>query len=102
MAYERILFACGIGLSAPHLRLLHQQRLAIAARIDQVFDQLSTADTEQSVPDVKVLRLRSKGHSHGRALRGLADRLLALLCAMLRSGTAYDVSRRQLIPSPSA
>jgi transposase len=26
-------------------------------------------------------RLRSKGHSHGRALRGLADRLLARLCA---------------------
>jgi hypothetical protein len=25
-------------------------------------------------------RLRGKGHSHGRALRGLPDRLLALLC----------------------
>jgi hypothetical protein len=26
----------------------------------------------------------------GRALRGLADRLLALLCAMLKSHTLYD------------
>jgi transposase len=38
--------------------------------------------------------LRSKGHSHGRALRGVADRLLAVLFAMLRSGTAYDPARR--------
>jgi transposase len=38
--------------------------------------------------------LRAKGHTHGRALRGLADRLLAVLIAMLRSGTAYDPARR--------
>ena len=34
--------------------------------------------------------LRAKGHSHGRALRGVADRLLAVLVAMLRNGTPYD------------
>jgi hypothetical protein len=34
--------------------------------------------------------LRAKGHSHGRALRGLADRLLAVLVAMLRTRTLYD------------
>src|SRR4029077_14687285 len=45
-------------------------------------------------------RLRSKGHTHGRALRGLADRLLALLCAMLRSRTTYDPARRQSVGSP--
>ncbi len=39
-------------------------------------------------------RLREKGHSHGRALRGVADRLLAMLIAMLRNGTAYDPQRR--------
>ncbi len=39
-------------------------------------------------------RLRARGHAHGRALRGVADRLLAVLCAMLRSGTLYDQSRR--------
>lgn len=38
--------------------------------------------------------LRAKGHSHGRALRGVADRLLAVLVAMLRSGTTYDPNRR--------
>ena len=40
-------------------------------------------------------RLRAKGHNHARALRGLGDRLLAMLVAMLRNGTAYDASRRQ-------
>jgi transposase len=39
-------------------------------------------------------RLRNKGHSHGRALRGVADRLLAMLISMLRHGTDYDPSRR--------
>ena len=43
--------------------------------------------------------LRSKGHSHGRALRGLADRLLAMLIAMLRSGATYDPARRNAVPA---
>ena len=38
--------------------------------------------------------LRQRGHSHGRALRGLADRNLAMLISMLKSGTLYDPARR--------
>jgi len=38
--------------------------------------------------------LRSKGHSHGRALRGVADRLLKLMVSMLASGQPYDPARR--------
>ncbi|GAC1598062.1 MAG: IS110 family transposase [Polyangiales bacterium] len=38
-------------------------------------------------------RLRAKGHSHPRAIRGVGDRLLALLVSMLRSGTPYDAAR---------
>lgn len=38
--------------------------------------------------------LRAKGHSHGRALRGVADRLLSVLFAMLRAGVPYDSTRR--------
>jgi transposase len=145
-------------LLLPHLRLLHQQRLTLARRIEQILEELSPSVDEQAMPDVKVLlslpgvgriitatmiaeapqlladrdyhglrayagvapvtrqsgkkstvlmrygcnlrlrnavyhwsrvsmqhdprsrehyhRLRGKGHSHGRALRGLADRLL--------------------------
>lgn len=39
-------------------------------------------------------RLRAAGHSHGRALRGLADRLLKMLVAMLASGSLFDSNRR--------
>jgi hypothetical protein len=46
-------------------------------------------------------RLRQKGHSHGRALRGVADRLLAMLIAMLKHQTPYDPQRR-LAPTPAA
>jgi transposase len=38
--------------------------------------------------------LRQGGHSHGRALRGLADRNLAMLISMLKSNTLYDPARR--------
>jgi hypothetical protein len=37
--------------------------------------------------------LRKRGHSHGRALRTVSDRLLAVLVGMLKSGTLYDGSR---------
>ena len=40
-------------------------------------------------------RLRRVGHGHGRALRGVADRLLAMLIAMLNSGQTYDPVRRK-------
>jgi transposase len=39
------------------------------------------------------LRLR---HGHARALRGVGDRLLDLLIAMLTSGTVYDPARRRV------
>jgi transposase len=38
--------------------------------------------------------LRGRGQSHGRALRGVVDRLLVVAVAMLRAGTLYDVSLR--------
>lgn len=37
--------------------------------------------------------LRGRGHSHGRALRSVADRWLRVLIAMLKTGTLYDPTR---------
>ena len=34
--------------------------------------------------------LRARGHSHGRALRTVADRLLGIACVMLENRTSYD------------
>jgi transposase len=39
--------------------------------------------------------LRQAGHSHARALRGVADRLLAVCIGMLNTGTLYDRQRRR-------
>ena len=40
----------------------------------------------------KYAALRSRGHSHARALRSVADRLLNVTCAMLKAGTIFDGS----------
>ena len=39
--------------------------------------------------------LRNRGHTHARALRSVADRLLRLACAMLRNQTFYDPQYRE-------
>ena len=43
---------------------------------------------------------RSRGQTHGRALRGIADWLLRIASAMLRTGTLYEPAR--LPPLPGA
>lgn len=43
---------------------------------------------------VAYAALRAKGHTHGRALRTIADRLLKVACAMLRTRTLFDEERR--------
>ncbi|HEX4023059.1 MAG TPA: IS110 family transposase [Acidobacteriaceae bacterium] len=56
------------------------------------WSRVSTQTDERS--KAHYAELRAKGHRHGRALRGVADRLLAVLVAMLASGTTYDPARR--------
>jgi hypothetical protein len=34
--------------------------------------------------------LRARGHSYGRALRGVADRLLGVACILLQRGMLFD------------
>ena len=63
------------------------QRLSNAmyhwARVAVQYDRASRA---------KYAALRGRGHSHGRALRSVADRLLNVACAMLKSGTKFNPS----------
>lgn len=40
----------------------------------------------------KYAALRGRSHSHGRALRSVADRLLNVACAMLKSGALFNPS----------
>lgn len=46
----------------------------------------------------KYASLRSRNHSHGRALRSVADRLLNVACAMLKTGTTFNTSIAGKIP----
>ncbi|HVP98892.1 MAG TPA: transposase [Roseiarcus sp.] len=46
----------------------------------------------------KYAALRGRGHSHGRALRSVGDRLLNVVCAILRSGALFNPS----IPTQNA
>lgn len=46
-------------------------------------------------------RLRARGHSHARAIRGVIDRLLRVLIAMLTAQTVYDPSRRRPLEIPA-
>jgi transposase len=68
-------------------RQAYHHRLANAvyhwARVAMQHDPTSRA---------KYAALRSRGHSHGRALQSVADRLLNVACAMLRSGTTFNPS----------
>jgi transposase len=41
-------------------------------------------------------QLRSRGHNHARALRGVGDRLLWLLCRLLERQTLYDPTQREI------
>ena len=54
------------------------------ARVSAIYDPHSKA---------RYAALRTKGHSHARALRSLGDRLLAQLMAMLKKGSLYEPDR---------
>src|SRR6266849_1118141 len=44
-------------------------------------------------------QLRARGHSHGRALRSVADRLLRVLMTLLNHGQLFDLTHGQHAPA---
>lgn len=44
-------------------------------------------------------QLRARGHTHGRALRSVADRWLRILMAMLNARTLYDPNHQRRLPA---
>jgi transposase len=55
-----------------------------------VYHWARTAVQHDQRSRVKYAALRARGHGHGRALRSIADRLLAVACAMLETRTIFD------------
>ena len=50
----------------------------------------------------RYAELRRRGHNHGRALRGLGDRLLHVLCTLLQRQTLFDVDYKSTQPAAAA
>ena len=67
-----------------------EMRQACSHRLrEAVYHWARVATQHDPVSKARYSALRSRGKSHGRALRGVADRLLAVACAMLKSRTPF-------------
>jgi transposase len=76
------------------MRQACQMRLRTA-----VYHWARVASQHDARSRARYAELRKRGHSHGRALRTVADRLLAVACAMLKAGVVFDPDRQQARPA---
>jgi transposase len=69
------------------------RRYACHSRLaNAVYHWARTAAQHDAISRAKYAALRARGHSHGRALRSVADRLLNVACSMLKAGTTFNPS----------
>lgn len=73
------------------------RRLACNKRLaNALYHWARTATMHDPTSRARYAALRQRGHSHGRALRTVGDRLLALACTLLERQTPFDPNRRSL------
>jgi transposase len=66
-------------------------RYAAHARLrNTVYHWARVATQRDPKSRARYVALRRRGHTHGRAIRGVADRLLALACILLQRQTLFD------------
>lgn len=100
--YHALRTLCGV---APVTRRSGKSRVismrqACAHRLrTAVYHWARTAAQHDLKTRAQYADLRQRGHSHGRALRTVGDRLLEVACAMLRTGEPYDPARRRAGPA---
>lgn len=71
-----------------------QMRYACAPRLREAAYHWGRVGLQQDPSSAAYYRrLRARGHTHGRALRSVVDRLLRVLVAMLRHRSLYDATR---------
>jgi hypothetical protein len=91
--YEGLRTLCG---AAPVTKrsgksLIVVRRYAAHVRLrDTVYHWARVAKQRDPKCRARYTALRKRGHSHGRALRSVADRLLALVCVLLQRQTLFD------------
>ena len=82
---------------------LISMRRACNDRLRQVLHCVVTVHIQKD-PRARAIyaRLRAKGNTHARACRGVADRLLGLICALLRADALYNPARRAVHAASAA
>lgn len=91
--YQALRTLCG---AAPVTRRSGKSRIVVmryAAHVrlrNTIYHWARVASQRDPKCRARYAALRQRGHSHGRALRGVADRLLALACVLLQRGTLFD------------
>jgi transposase len=73
------------------------RRLACNKRLaNALYHWARTATMHDPTSRARYAALRQRGHTHGRALRTVGDRLLALTCILLERQTPFDPNHRSL------
>lgn len=73
------------------------RRLACNKRLaNALYHWARTATMHDPTSRARYAALRQRGHTHGRALRTVGDRLLALTCTLLERQTPFDPNHRSL------
>jgi transposase len=91
--YEALRSLCG---AAPVTRRSGKSRIVVmrhAAHVrlrNTIYHWARVASQRDPKCRARYAALRQRGHSHGRALRSVADRLLALACVLLQRQTLFD------------
>lgn len=73
-------------------RIVVMRQAADGRLRNAVYHWARVATQRDPVSRAKYDALRKRGHNHARALRSVADRLLAVACAMLTTRTAFDAN----------
>jgi transposase len=91
--YHALRALCG---AAPVTRRSGKQhivvrRFACNKRLQNaVYHWARVATQHDPISQRRYAALRGRGHSHGRALRGVADRLLSVMCTLLQQQMQFD------------
>lgn len=101
--YQSLRSLCGVApvtrasgkRSGPRATVVMRRACSVRLR-DAVYYWAQSAIRYDPKSKALYAALRKREKTHGRALRSVADRLLAIACAMLRNGTLYDPAKRSL------
>jgi transposase len=94
--YHALRCLCGVApvtKRSGKSRIVLRRQAAHARLANAVYHWARVAVQRDPRSRQKYAALRARGHGHARALRSVADRLLAVACAMLQTATDFDPNR---------